>query len=205
MYNEKEQALIIEQIFDVILTKFKKEYQQVITYCGKDNSFQESVFNTNDLMCSIFQFLTDFDLHSNLVIYELMNCSLVNSHWLYHTWNPNSIYSVSLYKLITQSIRYQKNSLYSRMWQRYCNAQKIYAYAEREHVRLNLSKDVLNKLAMFTNILYINGYVPSTHLDLLKVIVNKCDKKIEKFMLNVTDFYIILIVKKLVWYTGYSP
>ena len=82
-YNEKEQAGMIELIFDkIIWNKFEKEYHKVTTYVSKnDNYFQSLVFNMSDLMCLIFQFLE----------FDLFNYSLVNSHWLYHYWNPTSV------------------------------------------------------------------------------------------------------------------
>ena len=103
-YDEKEQGIIIEKIFNqIILAKLAKEYQKTTTYItsinDNDDYYQCLVFNTDDLMSCIFQFLSDFDKY--IMTYDLVNCSLVNSHWLYQTWNPQSIYFVSLFELIT--------------------------------------------------------------------------------------------------------
>ena len=94
-YNEKEQWQSIESFVDkVIFQKFCKEYEQEMTYGNNNNNnndndsdnhndnavYQEMIFNMNDIMSQILQFL-DFKY--------LSTCSLVSSHWLYHSWNIN--------------------------------------------------------------------------------------------------------------------
>ena len=52
-------------------------------------------------MCNIF---TYFEYYINCppdMIDDLNNFSLVNSHWLYHVWNLNSIHCVDLTYLMT--------------------------------------------------------------------------------------------------------
>ena len=70
-YTEKESSSLIEIIFDdIILTKLTNEYQNVINYQNmqnnsnmSDNSYYVSlVFNTNDLMHSIFEYISDYDM-----------------------------------------------------------------------------------------------------------------------------------------------
>ena len=196
LYDEEAQGSIIEQIFNqIILEIFKKEYQQVTTYKtsaseNKDTNinyyYQGLVFNATDLMCSIFQFLTDFG--EDEIISELVNCSLVNSHWLYHTWNPNSIYYVALIDLIGCTVKFPENKLYSRMWQRFYNVQKVYidsSYnANYKYSRLKTTDFVLNKLNMFGNITNIDGFVPREHVSIIDVIMKKCGDKIERFSLS---------------------
>ena len=97
-YKEKEQAAVIELIFEkIILTKFGKEYQQLTTYYTNHNSndkFNEpyccqcKVFNNDDLMCLIFDHLT----FKRGFIGQLYDCSLVHTCWLYHVWNTRLIY-----------------------------------------------------------------------------------------------------------------
>ena len=90
-YNEKDQANIIKMIFNkIILVKFENEYKQLMKYsgngyrnynCNDIDYFQNVVFNSEDLMSQIFQYLHygySFD-------WELIRCGLVNSHWLYHS------------------------------------------------------------------------------------------------------------------------
>ena len=85
---EDQHSSIIENNFNQIC----QEYESVIKYNND---------NMNDLMCLIFQFL-DYDNG------ELFNCSLVNSHWLYHSYNPNSVYRVNLTKLIQKTLSASK-------------------------------------------------------------------------------------------------
>ena len=117
-YNETKDSTIIEMIFNkIILVKFEKEYNQLITFDNGNiyNHYQNLVFNTNDLMCKIFEY---FEIDE-----DLSNCSysFVNSHWLYHSWNINSIYFVELNSLIRQTMKHTQNDNNAalRMWQRY--------------------------------------------------------------------------------------
>ena len=121
-FNEKEQTKLIEIIFNtIILKQFEKEYQAMVTYKYKykynsktnDNNInvdsksqdsqycQTSVFNTDDLMCLIFQFVRLDETFDG----DLTACSLVNSHWLYQSWNPNSIYYSCLSTLVKNTVR----------------------------------------------------------------------------------------------------
>ena len=61
--NEKQQIHVIEMIFNkVILIKFASEYQELITYNGNNEQqkqyYQNKLFNTHDLMCLVFSYLT---------------------------------------------------------------------------------------------------------------------------------------------------
>ena len=104
-YKEKNQANTIEIIFNqIILKQFTKEYQNVtlyptVTIAGNTTessdenktNYQNLLFNTTDIMCSMFQYFSDFN-DNNEYIGDLSNCSLVCSQWFYHAFNPNSIY-----------------------------------------------------------------------------------------------------------------
>ena len=103
--NENLQIRIIEIIFQtIILKKFGKEFANITTYVGNEDSkdsehYQTLVFNTYDLMCLIFQYMEfDFDSYRDLI-----KCSLVNSNWLYQSWDPSSIYHFCLDRLIVQT------------------------------------------------------------------------------------------------------
>ena len=118
-YNEEKEAIVIEEIFNkVILEKFSQEYNKYITYKtpkveennnNKRNNYfyQDLVFNSRDLMSKIFQ-----HLHFEQWFYtgDLIQCSLVNSYWLYHSWNKNSIYYINcLDKLCEKTLKYEEN------------------------------------------------------------------------------------------------
>ena len=131
-YNEKKEANIIEDIFNkIILKKFAKEYYQLIEYKANiinnemnDTFCQTLVFNSSDLMCKIFHYLEygeEFDQ-------DLFACSLVNSHWLYNSWNVNCVYHVDLEKLFKQTSKYNKNedNIVARMWQRLIHVKSMY-------------------------------------------------------------------------------
>ena len=86
-YNEKEEAYIIEDIFNkIILQKFEKEYDGMNKYEINNeiinNNVYQKLVNSGDLMTQIFQYL---DWGKELDG-DLFSCSLVNSHWLFHVW-----------------------------------------------------------------------------------------------------------------------
>ena len=102
-YNENKHAFIIEHIFQkLILINYSKEYQELTTYINNNNdndndSYSTSnsqcrLLNASDLMCTIYQYLEFSDL---------IQCSLVNSNFLYDSFNPNSIYYAKLTHLIS--------------------------------------------------------------------------------------------------------
>ena len=123
-YHEKEQANIIEMIFkQIILTTFAAQYNKLTTYVtnidDKKCFYQIMVFNLEDVMCCIFQYLPWFE--------DLFHCSLVNSHWLFYAWNINSIYYADLSKLLYLTSKYDNNddNTVTRTWQRLLNAKWI--------------------------------------------------------------------------------
>ena len=158
-YNEKQQRDIIQIIFDkIILNKFEKEYNQLITYtCNCDDitsntkKYQNTVLNSSDLMCCIFQYL-DYGYKFDG---DLISCSLVDSFWLYHSWNVNALYYVNLSRIarMTQKCNKNKNDNIDhdhdilRMWQRLIHAKSI------EILQPPLDSDVLyNKMLLLRNI-----------------------------------------------------
>ena len=123
-YNEEEQSSTIQSIFNqIILTELNMQYQKVITMSNSDPhvKYQTMVVNTNDLMCSIFQFLEyDEDFTG-----DLYHCSLVNSYWLYNSWNPNCIYHLNE-KVMTTLLLY--DDWYNSDWNRLIHAKSINIY-----------------------------------------------------------------------------
>ena len=76
------------------------------------------VFNQNDLVPRIFQYLEIIDLNE---------CSIVSFIWLFHAFNINSLYYLQLYKLIELESKLEHNGrhLPLRVWQRFVNVRKI--------------------------------------------------------------------------------
>ena len=114
---------ITDQIFDkIILTKFSQEYARVTTYVrmndNKKQHYQCIVFNTKDIMNLIFQFR---EFNNN----DINNFSLVCSHWLYHSFDPNSFYHIELNELISNKSLMIDNPKNTRLWQRLVNAKSI--------------------------------------------------------------------------------
>ena len=133
-------------------------------------------------MCLIFQYLRytiKFDG-------DLFNCCLVNSKWLYHVWNPNSIYFVDLTKLINGTYKYvnKRNDtnynygLLSRQWQRFIQAKHILIQSLNDH-DLDASNEVCDKqcLQMFETI--VSRFV---HIKQVSIIFHMaCDASIMLF------------------------
>ena len=139
-YIEKTQAIVIEKIFNkIILKKFGKEYNQLMTFqhvsnCKNENmhstkcKYQCMVFKINDLVSQIFQYLQWGKYFND----DLFSCSLVNSCWLYHSWNVNSIYHIDLSKLFGRTILIEQRnvenkekSTVTRMWQRLIRVKSV--------------------------------------------------------------------------------
>ena len=119
-YDEKTQAVIIENIFNkIILKKFVKEYNELVTFSNNNNNkksnnnryYQNLVFNSKDLMSTIFQHLKWQRRYREEFDGDLLHCSLVNSIWLYHSWNINSVYYVDLTTLIYETLNYSENNI----------------------------------------------------------------------------------------------
>ena len=153
-YSERKQANVIEKIFNkIILTKFDKEYNELITF-DTNNIGQRLVFNSNDLMSKIYQYL-EWGWKFNG---DLFQCSLVSSHWLYHAWNINSVYHVYLIGLIEKIIKCKKNeeeNNLTRLWQRLINAKSIHFSVSM--VNVTNESIILNKLSRMRNVERVCG------------------------------------------------
>ena len=163
-YDEKSQAAVIELIFhQIIATKFPEICQQITTYRGRSKS-QNAVFNTKDLMSLVLHFLE----YGKKFNGDLYHCSLVCSHWLYHVYNPNSVYFVHLGALMGQTHSYttlkscsDKNTNNNgdnsciRMWQRLTKARGINISCNFDPTP---NEVVFKKLLLFNNVDKIYGY-----------------------------------------------
>ena len=196
-FNENEQATMIERVFqEIILKKFGKEYENITKYketrsrtnTTKNDYFKIELFNMNDLMCLIFQYL-------NYNNGELFNCSLVNSYWLYHSYNPNCIYSVNLTKLIkrlifvnnhvNQNDNCKKQLLSFRLataWQHVINAKMISFKLPK---KCDIGNDLLEKLCLFNNIQSIEAVLKEKQISVLKAILLNCANKIEYYHVRI--------------------
>ena len=164
-FIESKQAPVIESFFsNVILTKFLTQFKIVTTYSvtadntDKNEKYQCLLFNTNDLMCLIFTFLNFNDL---------TNCSLVTSYWLYHAFNPSSIYCANISELIRQTIdtynvKYQStitrivaDHVIFRQWQRFVNARDVTIYFDKytfDNCHSKTMESIANKMSMLANV-----------------------------------------------------
>ena len=194
-YQEKQQATVIEMIFnDIILVKFGKEYEEITRYLSNSDSSDSGdgsdynqclVFNTNDLMYLIFQFLNFWDD-------KLYNCSLVNSHWLCQIWNSNSLSCVDLTYLIKQTMRFRlgNENMCTRMWQRIVSVKHIKfsltpSYKDSEHGSRN-NMLLLNRLSMLANIERIECRLSTDGIGVLKTLMQTCCNKIDTFIVDLS-------------------
>lgn len=192
-YDEQSQGDIIEKIFNkIILKQFKQKYMKLISQ-NYNNCFQNSVFNTIDLMCSIFQFLEWNFMFHQYVYCDLSACSLVNSHWLIASWNPNSVYHIKLTELIKgtskcnakNNYNYKFMSKNSSKWQRVFNAKNVDIHF-MVHDIINIVKDqyILSKISMMKNIQRLNFSCEKNYdslMPLLEVIHDKCGQTIRQY------------------------
>lgn len=86
-YSENRDSQTIDLIFEYIIFKhFDKEYHQIITYVDKSRlalKQGEKVFNTSDLICSIFQYAFGDTK-------DIENITLVCTQWFYHSFDKKS-------------------------------------------------------------------------------------------------------------------
>ena len=215
-FKAEEQIQTIEKIFnDIILKKYEKEYVKIITYTHDSGSeyYQSAVFNTDDLMCYIFEFI---ELESHFTG-DLINCGLVNSHWLYQSWNTNLIYPFGLDKLISDTIHLWlrsdiKNDVASAhigKWQRIANVKSIecYSYAfsnctqgynnndnnsnNNNNNSKHLMKFLLRQLSMLKSVTHVEFEVDENCLSFLKIL-DVYRKKIEWYHVKITKHEIDL-------------
>ena len=188
-YNEEEQLHIIEMIFKkIIIQRFSKEYNEFVNYVGtKDaNSNNKSncnlVFNSTDLMCNIFQYLA----YEKCFDGDLSVCNLVNSHWLYIAWNPNSVYFFDLTDIIfiTYSYHIYNGIDIKRMWQRLVNARSVYINDDEiDGVRADAA--LLSKISMLRKVESIDVHLHSRRIGILNTIMDRCGQRMTKCAVDV--------------------
>ena len=190
-FNEKEQIQVIEMMFNtIILKQFEKEYQTIMR-CDDNNKsqyYQRLVLNADDLMCLIFQFIKLKETFTG----DLINCGLVNSYWLYQTWNPNTIYYLCLNRLITNTIRMTRNlkesndkgskvydldRILSSKWQRVATVKSV-------HIGLYNSvpsQYLLEKISMLRSIVDVSLIISDTYVSLLKALLYYNKENIKEY------------------------
>ena len=194
-YDEKKQAYIIEDIFNkLILKKFKKEYYQLIAYEANNerndsyNYYQNLVFNSSDLMNQIFQYLKwghNFDD-------DLYSCSLVSGHWLYHVWNPNSVYHVDFSNLL-QNYNNDNNRKWRRIWQRLYNVKYVEINFDLEDNKAAVA--AVNKLwrarlFMFRTVEKVHIFVDGKEvIKFISPIMSRCKDKIKYCQIHIDEYF----------------
>ena len=151
---------VINVLFNKMIDKYSKEYNLIISYeknciniahndsVNQNNSryYERKIFNQADLIPKTFQFLQLIDINQ---------CCLVNSIWLYHGYNINSIYYIKFdtwMKIITQSDSTTNNDNLEqkkRFLQRTINIRK-FKYCSWTDVEL--SQSFIDQCKQFHNI-----------------------------------------------------
>ena len=186
-WDEKDNnPFVVEMVFNkIILNKFVNEYQEITTYKSKNDEknqhyCQDFVFNTVDLMRTIFQFL-DYRFHSKGD--DLYNCSLTCSYWLYHVYNTClvTIHLQELTKLMELTMNYDKknnkNTPNIRMWQRLSKLKSMDFHLGTCSPAPN--QLLLDKLAMVRNVENLDGCCVVKHLPIVKTIMGTCKENIK--------------------------
>ena len=185
-YNEKQHANIIEMIFNqIILNKFEQEYSDLSKVnCAGDN--QQLVFNSADLMCLIFRYLK-YGMFFNG---DLVSCSLVNSYWLYHACNINSIDSADVTELVEKTWNYkgEKESKMLRLWQRLVNIKCMRLDLDLMFRGVKYNHELLiEKLVSLRNLELVNITMPDKKREILvlKAIMSRCASRIKHCSIRV--------------------
>ena len=106
------------------------------------------MFNTQSLMCKIFQYLK---------FHELIECDFVCTHWFYHSWNPNSLFYLNVCYRACRTLKLQKNGIDCRFWQRLVKVASIY-WSNLTILDTNSLSLIANKLSMLKNIQCVRFY-----------------------------------------------
>ena len=167
-------------------------YNICVDYSSNNNyNCKELLFNTDDLMCKIFQYLR---------FKNLIKCDFVCSHWLYHTWNLNSVYYINLSTLIEnssnpddhESVGINNNNNNSnrcmcnvaRLWQRVIKARYVvFSSGLYQNIPTNY---VLNYISMFTNIETLKTECNENYIPILKIMMQNNKDKIKHFNAMIT-------------------
>ena len=195
-YNENDDSQTIDLIFDDIISKyFDKEYHQITKYVDKSNlslEYCEKVFNTNDLMCLIFQFVFD----------NIIDICLVCSQWLYYSFDKKShIFNCNLpFALLIKISKFNpKNEAahqlerYKSQLQRLYNVQSLNIHLPTDFV---VTSKFLSYLAVLNNVeqleILLGGVIErnmmTDRLKAVKVIIQQCGNQIK--MLKISPGYI---------------
>ena len=171
------------------MVKFVKEYQQATSYhcCDKNQEYQCKVFNNNDLMRKIFQYLT----FKKAFLGQLYYCSLVNTCWLYHIWNTKLLYGKhcideflgATWKLSQGGDTGVIYNNVTRSWQRLVNIKSVVFGLRRYLLKGSASNLVLSRLSMLRHVEEIDCHCDDTYLDVIKIIIQQCGEKIRSFKL----------------------
>ena len=116
-YNPDNDIPIINDVFYRIVSTFPQRYHSIVSYNNRshyNNNFRnyKLLFKQHDLVCCIFQYLDRRRLKS------LINCSLVDSIWLFNSFDPKSFTKIEY-----NVCNLLKNNYYTRkrIWQRFRN------------------------------------------------------------------------------------
>ena len=180
----------------LILKQFVNQYHNIMTYKSKSDDdenehwYQDTVFNTVDLMCSIFKFLEYDDMMKG----DLLNCSLVCSHWLYHVYNtciPFCDISFVFMRLLRNTLCYDHDTDSSvlRMWQRLTKLKSVFLSFGTRNYEASQYQLLLNKLSSVKNVTHLEGECRLKHVPTFKKIVKQWQETIENYSWKV-DFMI---------------
>ena len=122
-FNQDCHTTIINDTFDLIITKFPKVYDSIVSYKnksyytnnGQNYYYYRRLFIQSDLIHYLFQYLAD-------TAQSLNNCSLVDSIWLLHAFDPKCLSFLSYFPL--QSLA-EADIDTRRIWTRFSEARKI--------------------------------------------------------------------------------
>ena len=89
-FNQDKHSYILNEIFNKIVNTFPSEYNLITSYKNSthysSHPYYKLLFQQPDLVHYIFQHLSNTTTQPNII-----NCSLVDSIWLYHSFDPKCL------------------------------------------------------------------------------------------------------------------
>lgn len=193
-YNEQHSDAL-SLLFKNMIHEYPNEYQSIMSCqvnyhsnnisnnnnnSSKDRYYESQVFNQSDLIPKTFQFLFFEDVNK---------CCLVNSIWLYHGYNINSIAYVNTYIWLQHEKNQNKFvNARKRVWKRWINARKFWYYNSDRGS--SVSNEFLNGFALLQNIEFIDITLAKYTSDMEEKfveLIGKHARKYVNFSLDVFD------------------
>ena len=190
-YNQDNDIAIINDVFHRIISTFPQHYHSIVSYNNRshyNNKFRnyKLLFKQNYLICSIFQYL------DKIYPKSLIKCSLVDSIWLFNSFDPKSFAKLECNMAMSRLLR---NNYYTskHIWQRFRNIECLILFA---HIRDPFDKNAfvnglksirIEQLRRIHLVSYTPHMYTDVNVELTQMICSRltCSNHLNSFCINI--------------------